>query len=229
MKTNHESACSELKIKLIQEIIAADCGKLKHFSGPKFSLGAMLSYEITEEEKNDEVNALSGFNKLNIPSNFKVSGFEDVIKTHIFDSDYLHIYFVLVNTDVNLLFRFNGCEENPVGTAPSNDTFYLLVDKDLVSILYSDAKVLMDDFVNEYDNYYGVDSSKKITTYITHYLGRIRQNFYRFEEETELIMGAKQDASLQRMNIILSIPASDCKVPPISGEVAFYDFGALRP
>jgi hypothetical protein len=233
MKTYKASSCDDLKLELIQKIIEADCSVLNGISITEkcSNLRAMFSREITEEEKNSEMKALQkDFATLQSPSSFKVKGFEEVLKTHIFDSDFMHLYFVKDESGINLLFRFNTSDECPAASGFTNDDkMYLLSGADLKPISAVDAKVMMDAFVATYNKYYRADKAKKITEYITHDLSTVRRNFYRFEEDTDLIIGAKQDGNALRMNIILSIPTADCKTATTTGTTAFYNVGVTRP
>lgn len=232
MKTYKGSSCDELKLQLIQKIIESDCSVLNAISATEKSSNwrAMFSREITEEQKNAEVLTLQeNFQALNSPATFKVKGFEDVLKTHIFDTDYMHLYFVKDDNGINLLFRFNSLDECSKNKTQGTDSLYILDDTNLKPISFDEGKVLMDRFVDDFNKDYSRDAGKKITEYITHSLGTVRQNFYRFEEDTELIIGAKPDGDALRMNIILSIPKADCKNATTTGLTAFYNLGNLKP
>lgn len=229
---NLKQTCAEIKLNLIKRILDIDdCDQLvrrnKAISMEWFT--PPFDGEIEEIDYRNEV-AYRNSSFGNFPVEFIIENIEAVFKANLFSSCF-HIYFIKKDTNISLLIRFNNIETNdfPVNFK-TGDILYELIGTQIRSLTdYRKAT----DYVNNFEAYYNSTETEgqAFTQYITFHARKIVENFYGFEKNTKLIVGAKADKGGNlRLNLILEIDKDLCKNSILAtGDKAYYNIGNMQP
>jgi len=226
-----EISCAEMKLKLIKDILEGECNDL--ISGNKKSKD-FFDKEITRKEMEDEVNNMSNFASLMIPSSFFIEQIQPIITANVLTSECIHIYFIKSQSGVSLLFRFNKDEQNNHEDISfnENENLWELSNGRLSEISAEDAKNYIESFRELYNNQ-GLNTEETMyTQYITFHYKNILENFLRFEPKSQLICAAKSDPFPDgkfRLNLILQIDRANCKKPRTQEKTAFFNIGNMQP
>ncbi|WP_027387191.1 hypothetical protein [Chryseobacterium gregarium] len=227
-----EISCAEMKLKLIKDILEGECNDL--INNKKRKSKDFFDQEITRKEKEDEVNSMSNFASLVMPSSFFIEQMQPIITANVLTSECIHIYFIKNTSEISLLFRFNIDEQNDHEDINfrENEKLWKLSNGKLSEISANDAKSYIENFRELYNNQ-GFDTEATMyTQYITFHYENILGNFLRFESKSQLICAAKSDPFNEgkyRLNLILQIDRANCKNPQTQEKIAFFNVGNMQP
>ncbi|UFH30999.1 hypothetical protein LNP04_13550 [Chryseobacterium sp. C-71] len=221
----NQNNCEQLKELLIERIRAFPC---EGFIGNDGFLKILMADEISTEQSS--VLASNGqIYQDYLPSSFKVNNLDSIM--HIEKPrnwSYLHIYFILKDNNVSLLFWFNNDNENANHSSFDDSSVYILDREDLIFDMNDVANYGR--YIDAFEDYYlNIAKYGNITTYITYPMSKINNNFIRYGSCFFLRGGRFYNGSV-RPNLMLEILRINCNVPTIStGRFAHFDMGDLRP
>lgn len=221
----NQNNCEQLRELLIERIRTFPC---EGFIGNDGFLKILMADEISPEQAS--VLASNGqIYQDYLPSSFKVNNLDSIIDTENSSGwSYLHIYFILKNNDVTLLFWFNNAEKNANHSSFNNSSVYILEREDLIYDINDVANY--EKYIDDFEDYYlNIAKYRNITTYITYSMIKINKNFKKYDSCFFLRGGRFYNGSV-RPNLMLEILRSNCNMPTIStGRFAHFDMGDLRP
>ncbi|WP_449401618.1 hypothetical protein [Chryseobacterium wanjuense] len=113
----------------------------------------------------------------------------------------------------------------------ADEALYELKNRRLITISAANATTYINDFKTLYDNQNFSSEETEFTQYVTFHHDKIRRNFKKFENTTQLISAAKSDPTSQklRLNLILQIVKANCKNPVTSSANAYFNVGNMQP
>ncbi len=221
----NQNNCEQLRELLIERIKEFPCEGFIENDG-------FLKILMADEISTEQASVLASNGQIYqdyLPSCFKVNNLDNIMNTENQNNwIYLHIYFILKDNNISLLFWYNNNSENADHNSFENSSVYILEREDLIFNM-SDVvnyKRYIDDFR---DYYLNVAKYRNITTYITYPMSKIKNNFKRYNS-CFFLRGGRFYMGIVRPNLMLEILRDNCNVPTIStGRFAHFDMGDLRP
>ncbi|MBB4806489.1 hypothetical protein HNP38_001785 [Chryseobacterium defluvii] len=216
-------ACEELKPILIERIRGFSC---ENFSEDKGIIKAVMIDELTKGDSSLMINYGQMFSDY-IPSCFKINNLDVIISRAEVDGwDYLHVYFILKNDTVSLLFWFNNDAQNISYSSFSGTSVYILENDNAIVGDEHNYQTYIDDFKRYYEH---EAQYQNITRYITYKMTKILRNFNNYGPCFYLRAGRFKNGII-RPTLIFEILKKNCSIPVLTaGRFAQFDMGDLRP
>ncbi|KMQ66146.1 hypothetical protein ACM46_00860 [Chryseobacterium angstadtii] len=234
------SACEEIKKRLIEKIKSLECKDLYVFEKERnlfineiFFLEPLGDHPISAESKNGQVIAAEKVFPL-FPDKFTIKKIGDVIDLYRNTVKYMYVYFLYEGNDVNIAFLFkDDFYMGDIFDITNGDKLYVLRNNALIlqtETEYPDIINAVRDFEGFFNHNY---SQNKFTKYIIYNMDLVNRNFNSFDEDTEILIGAMPyGVNIDRPNLILKIHESrvGIKVYEVpENHYYFFNMGHLYP